>query len=109
MRDVLLSEGYRVLEASDGIEALSVAERGEEIDLLLCDVVMPYLSGGELAARLLRERPGLQVLYTSGYPDDTVVQRGVSSVAVAFLPKPFSVDALLWKVRAILDGALQER
>jgi PAS domain S-box-containing protein len=104
-RQVLLSGGYAVLEAGDGAQALWLAERHRgPIDLLVTDVVMPGLGGRGLAERLGAARPGLKVLYLSGYTDDAVVRHGVSREAVQFLPKPFSAAALAQKVREVLDG-----
>jgi two-component system cell cycle sensor histidine kinase/response regulator CckA len=92
--------GYRVLEAGDPNEALrEAAAHDGAIDLLLTDVVMPHMRGPELARRVVESRPGLKVLYMSGYPDDTLLDRGVS-----FLAKPFSPDLLGRKVRELLDG-----
>ncbi len=105
VRDYLVGSGYRVLEATDGVEALKIvtAHRGA-IDLLITDVVMPHLSGPELAARLSAERPGLKVLFLSGYTDDTVFRHGVLEGAVAFLQKPFNLKAFAQKIREVLNG-----
>jgi PAS domain S-box-containing protein len=104
-RQVLQSSGYTVLEARDGTHALLLAEqyRGA-IDLLVTDLVMPGLDGRGLAVRLCAARPGLRVLYLSGYTDDAVVRRGVSQDAVYFLAKPFSPAALAQKVREVLNA-----
>jgi CheY-like chemotaxis protein len=101
---VLQSKGYRVLEACDGEEATWVAERHVgDLHMLVTDVVMPRLGGRELAERLAAERPGLRVLYLSGYADDAVVRHGVLEEEMAFLEKPFSPEALARKVREVLD------
>jgi two-component system cell cycle sensor histidine kinase/response regulator CckA len=100
---VLRSRGYRVLVASDAAEALQVArEHTGKIDLLLTDVVMPGLPGPELAARLETVKPGLRVLYVSGYADDSVARLGAEE-GISFLAKPFSGEALAARVREVLD------
>jgi PAS domain S-box-containing protein len=104
-RQVLESKGYTAIEARDGQDALHRAERYEgPIHLLLTDVVMPHLGGRELADRLKVSRPGLRVLYLSGYTDDAVVRHGVLEADVAFLQKPFTPAELARKVREVLDG-----
>jgi PAS domain S-box-containing protein len=104
-RRALEAQGYVVLAASDAAAALRVVERhGGTIHLLLTDVVMPGLSGRELADRLVAQRPGIRVLYMSGYPGDAVVQHGTLPSGSAFLQKPFSPDGLARKVRDMLDA-----
>ncbi|HYX82497.1 MAG TPA: response regulator, partial [Gemmatimonadales bacterium] len=101
----LEAQGYVVLTASDPPAALRVVERhGGTIHLLLTDVVMPAMSGRELADRLRAQRPGIRVLYMSGYPGDAVVQHGSLPSGSAFLQKPFSPDGLARKVRDVLDA-----
>jgi CheY-like chemotaxis protein len=95
--------GYQVMEAANAEEALLICEReGERIDLILTDVVMPGLSGRELADRLKTLRPGIKVLFMSGYTDDTIVQHGVLRKEAEFIQKPFSPDELAIKVREVL-------
>src|SRR6266576_358912 len=104
-RRALEAQGYVVLAASDPTDAMRVLERhGGTIHLLLTDVVMPGFSGQELADRIAARRPGMRVLYMSGYPGDAVVQHGSLPVGSAFLQKPFSPDGLARKVRDVLDS-----
>jgi len=105
VRGVLESRGYRVLEASHGADALSISDQhGGPIHLLLTDVVMPEMSGRDLASRVMPRRPEIRVLYMSGYTDDAIVHNGVLDAGTAFLQKPFTPDALARKVREVLDG-----
>src|SRR5262245_52545677 len=96
--------GYRVLEACHGGEALRISEQYTgPLHLLITDVVMPEMSGGELAGRLKQLHPELKVLFLSGYTEDAVVRHGVSEADSAFLQKPFSLSVLAGKVREVLD------
>jgi CheY-like chemotaxis protein len=102
--DMLRECGYEVLEAKNGSEALFVAKQySGEIHLMLTDVVMPQMSGRELAEQLAPVRREMKVLYMSGYTDDAIVHHGVLEEGTAFIGKPFSPDALARKVREILD------
>jgi hypothetical protein len=97
------SYGYRVLKAESAAEALSICEReGERIDLVLTDVVMPGFSGLELAGRLEELRPGIRILYMSGYTDNAIIQRGVLDRGAGFITKPFGPERLAAKVRGAL-------
>jgi CheY-like chemotaxis protein len=103
-RRVLHLFGYTVLEASTSPDAIHVGTtHSGPIHLLATDVVLPHLGGREVADALLRARPGLKVLYFSGYTDDEVLRRGVQQAEMAFLHKPFSASALVLKVREVLD------
>jgi two-component system cell cycle sensor histidine kinase/response regulator CckA len=101
---VLKKFGYTVLEAHDGAEAIAASKNfSGKIDLLMTDLVMPGMNGRELADKLLEQRPGLAVLFTSGFTADDVMKRGVELEAVDFLGKPYLPADLATKVRSILD------
>jgi two-component system cell cycle sensor histidine kinase/response regulator CckA len=103
--EALRSYGYSVHEAENGAAALELVRRLDEpIDLLLTDVVMPGMNGRELAEKLLAENGGLAVLYTSGYPPDTILRHGVADSTVAYIEKPYLVDELGLKVRELLEA-----
>lgn len=103
-RRILESHGYRVLEAHDGREALEMAERhAGPLHLLLTDVVMPTMSGNELAQHLRMSRPEAKVLYMSGYSENLVSHQGILDADVALIEKPFAEESLLQRVREILD------
>ncbi len=105
IRRMLETRGYTVLLASHGDEALRLLERHPgRVDLLMTDVVMPGMSGRDLADRVAELRPGIKVLYLSGYTDDAIVRHGVLEPGIAFLQKPFTADALARKVREVLRG-----
>jgi two-component system, cell cycle sensor histidine kinase and response regulator CckA len=100
---ILGAQDYRVLEAAHGEEALAVSEGfAGNIHLLVTDIMMPIMNGQELATRLSALRPGLAVLFISGYPGKHVPGSLEQSALVDYLAKPFKVDALLEKVRNLL-------
>jgi two-component system cell cycle sensor histidine kinase/response regulator CckA len=102
---ILQMHGYQALAAGNGSEALRISSTHQgPIHLLLTDVVMPEMNGKDLARRLQAQRPRLRVLYMSGYDDNVIAHHGVLDEGTAFLPKPFSVDALVQKVRFVLES-----
>jgi signal transduction histidine kinase/CheY-like chemotaxis protein len=106
----LRAQGYRVLAAADGPEALLLAEQHRgSIDLLLTDVVMPHLSGKQLADLLLTNRPATRVLYMSGYPQDSVGSHRALLDGAELLQKPFLPEELARRVRTVLDAADEKR
>ena len=101
---ILSRAGYGILEAESAIDALSLIEQHDgPIDLMLTDVIMPKMSGRELADRLKVLRPDIKVLFMSGYTNDVIAHHGVLDEGTAFIEKPFTRDALLGKVRTTLD------
>jgi PAS domain S-box-containing protein len=101
---VLTSYGYKVILTQDPEHALTIAQAGIEIHLVLTDVVMPSMSGRELVRKLIAKYPHLRVLYMSGYTDDIITSGGVLEPGLAFLPKPFTPSLLAEKVREVLDA-----
>ena len=101
---LLESLGYEVLQVSNAKDAINLVENTRaKIDLLFTDVIMPGMSGRELVEALRLHDPGLKVLFQSGYTDDMVIRHGILRAEVAFLQKPFTVDALAKKIRERLD------
>ncbi|MHB8836016.1 MAG: hybrid sensor histidine kinase/response regulator [Candidatus Methylomirabilia bacterium] len=101
---ILSNLGYRVSAAANGPEALRlVQEQGIAPDLFLTDVIMPGMSGAQLAQRLGKDRPGLKVLYMSGYPDEAIAPHGILEPGTHFIQKPFTEGSLAAKVREVLE------
>lgn len=104
-REVLQGNGYTVLEAGDGEEALRVCNaRTNFIDLTITDVVMPRMGGRQLAEQIPSHLIGMKILYMSGYPDEAIGHHGLLDPGTSFLQKPFTLTGLLRKVREVLDG-----
>ncbi len=103
---VLGRGGFDVLRASGGEEALRLAEEAEgRIALLLTDVVMPGMGGRELAEKFQERHPDVPVLFMSAYTEDEIILQGIRLAEVNFIPKPFTVQGLREKVRAVIDQA----
>jgi PAS domain S-box-containing protein len=105
--EILEANGYTVLQAADGPSVLELLRRHTgPVDLLVTDVVMPGMSGPDVAGAVAAMRPGTQVLYISGYTDSSIGNHGALEPGIAFLQKPFAADVLTRKVREILDGVI---
>jgi signal transduction histidine kinase/ActR/RegA family two-component response regulator len=102
--ETLRELGYSVVEAGDGASALGLLDQRPDVALLFTDMVMPGMTGRELADRALELRPGLKVLYTTGYTRNGIVHGGRLDAGVELLPKPFGIDQLARKVRSVLDA-----
>ena len=101
---VLESYGYHVLPAGSGSEALLLSDQHEgPIDLLITDVVMPHMNGKRLAETLRSKRPGIPVLFISGYADTNILRHGKLPPGTAFLSKPFAVEELIQRVRLLME------
>ena len=103
LRDVLTAYGYRVIEATDGADAIEQFKKADKIDLLILDSVMPKKNGREAYDKISKLRPDTKVLFTSGYTRDMVLNKGIEDKKFDFISKPISPSALLQKVREVLD------
>ncbi len=102
---ILQRQGYTVFAAKDSDEALAaLASHAGEVHMLLTDVVMPGMNGRELYEKMVQERPGLKVLYMSGYTDNVIAQRGIRGKGIQFIQKPFSAKSLAYKIRKVLES-----
>src|SRR5262249_49926489 len=109
-KKLLESQGYTVLEAESGAEALLVAESHEgEIHLLLTDVILPGINGKEVFQRLRVGRPGLKAIFMSGYTDDAIARHGVLDPGILYLAKPFPPATLAAKLREAQAGKQSDR
>jgi len=106
--EFLSSLGYTMLCASSGPEALQLASKAGQIDLVISDVVMPKMSGREFADLLLQQRPNTKLLYVSGYADDVVLQNGISMQGMLYLQKPYSLKQLASKVQTLLASPIRK-
>ena len=102
--DALREIGYTAIGATSPAEALAILTRQPEVSLLFTDIVMPDMTGRQLADAALKLRPDLPILFTTGYTRNAVVHNGVIDVGVAFLAKPYGMGDLARKVRDVLDG-----
>jgi two-component system, cell cycle sensor histidine kinase and response regulator CckA len=106
IRMLLTNNGYRVLEAQTGAEGLAIAQtESQNIDLLLSDMLLPELSGFDLAQKTLELKPEMKVLFMTGYVEGDIVQRCISELGASFLDKPFQPNALLSRVREAISSA----
>jgi two-component system cell cycle sensor histidine kinase/response regulator CckA len=106
IRTLLTNNGYRILEARTGAEGLEIAENPtSEIDLLLSDMLLPELSGYDLAQRVLELRPQIKIMLMTGYVEGDIVQRCTSELGASFLDKPFQPATLLSRVQDAIESA----
>src|SRR5205807_4455557 len=106
-REFLAINGYNVLDARDGRDAIFFFfKQKTAYEMMITDVIMPHMSGAKLAEQLLLERPGMKVLFVSGYAETTVLRHGAIDVTTRFLQKPFSLKMLAKKIREVLDAPL---
>jgi DNA-binding response OmpR family regulator len=103
-KEILTRKGYSVIEALDGEQAIQkFLDQQETIDLILLDVVMPKKNGKEVYEEIIKVKPKVKVIFTSGYTGDVVIDKGIHEEAMDFIAKPLSVRDLLLKIREVLD------
>lgn len=107
-RRALAEAGFEVLEAANGREALALMKEHKGVDAVLTDLAMPELGGQELAQRLSELRPGLPVIFMSGYSDDDLTRRGLLEAGIPYLEKPFSPEALARMMHTVLSSAARQ-
>jgi CheY-like chemotaxis protein len=104
-RRILERDGFRVLEARSGREGMAAARSATSpIDLLITDVLLPDIGGGEVAREIVKVQPQIRVLYLSGYSDETLIDQGIAAVPGNFIQKPFSSDVLRKRIRSLLEA-----
>ena len=104
-RRILERDGFRVLEARSGNEGMAAARSAASpIDLLITDVALPDIGGGEVAREIMKVQPQIRVLYLSGYTDDTLADHGIAAVPANFIQKPFSSEVLRERIRSLLSA-----
>lgn len=103
---MLTNYGYTVLETANGAQAFDICDGfPDPIHLFITDIIMPDMNGKEIARRVVASRPGIGILYMSGYLDDTVLPDGVVKTVSGYIQKPFTAESLCSKVRSVLDHA----
>jgi CheY-like chemotaxis protein len=106
VRSLLSHAGYNVVEARTGAEGLQRAEEiGYKVDLVLTDMLLPEMSGSDMAEKILERRPGLKILFITGYVEGDIVQRCIADLGASFLDKPFAPSVLLQRVRDAVGAA----
>ena len=105
-RRILERDGFRVLEASSGIEGMAAARNSTgPIDLLITDVLLPDVGGGEVAREIVKAQPRIRVLYLSGFSNDTLIDQGIAPDPGNFIQKPFSSEVLRERIRNLLNAS----
>ncbi len=109
MAHILKSRGYKVLQAADGRAAIAINRQyPSSIDLVLCDVIMPGMCGPDVVKQVRSDRPGLRVLYVTGYAESEVLDYGGPECATRILLKPYTPDTLFRAVRQMLDDEIKQ-